>query len=76
MSYKSVLVPFDFIDFASKLVYQRGQGCRVQVAPIYSQTVMHNAAGQNGASKIGTFVCRSNPRDTKASKRAKILQNY
>jgi len=36
--------------------------------------VIHNAAVKNSASKVGTFTCRTFPRDTKASKRAKHSQ--
>ncbi len=49
-----------------------GQDAVSNSRPIANIHVMHNAAGQSSATRIGTFACRTFHRDTKASKRANL----
>ncbi|MCA6417019.1 MAG: hypothetical protein IM589_15045 [Cytophagales bacterium] len=54
------------------LVPPRGTDWRFKSPPHPIHTRYAQCRADNdGASNIGTFACRTNPRDTKASKRAK-----
>ena len=52
-----------------------GQFTNLKPTTSYAQTLCTMPRDREGASNIGTFACRTFPRDSKASKRANLRSN-
>jgi hypothetical protein len=61
-----------------KFIYIRVGGQILRIYPPLNKpnTLCTMPRDRDGASNIGTFACRSFPRDTKASKRAKKMTKF